>query len=161
MVERLADYANTYGPATGWPYFSLDGHHVVTAKEWDGLRYRWKHQHGLTNVWRRSPLHDAEGLKGAIRRAAPRVYKPTAKSSSHLNQKPIEFMERIVRAVTASGDVVWEPFGGLASGSMAAVALGRRAYAAEIDPGFADIARERLDPAARHADPTEEDVSVL
>jgi site-specific DNA-methyltransferase (adenine-specific) len=46
--------------------------------------------------------------------------------------------------VTEPGDVVWEPFGGLCSGSVAAVTLGRRAFAAETDPAFADLAAERL-----------------
>jgi hypothetical protein len=144
MVERLSAYANDYGTETGWPYFSLDGQHPVTAKEWDSLRHKWTHQHGLTNVWRRPALHDSERLKGTQRRAAPRVYKPTAGSSAHLNQKPLEFMERIVRAVTEPDDVVWEPFGGLASASVAAISLGRRAYVAEIDHEFAALAAWRL-----------------
>jgi site-specific DNA-methyltransferase (adenine-specific) len=72
------------------------------------------------------------------------VHNPTAASSAHLNQKPLEFMERLIMAVTEPGDVVWEPFGGLCSASVAAVALGRRACAAETDPAFADLAIERL-----------------
>ncbi|TNH23958.1 site-specific DNA-methyltransferase [Micromonospora orduensis] len=160
MVERLAEYANARGANTGWPYFSLDGVTAITAKEWDSLRYRWTHQHGITNVWQRPSLHDAERLKGTLRRAAPRVYKPTAGSAAHLNQKPLEFMERIVRAVTEPGDIVWEPFGGLASGSVAAVALGRQAYVAEIDPAFAELAEERLSLALVQADPAAEDAAA-
>ena len=53
-------------------------------------------------------------------------------------------MERLIGAVTQPGDVVWEPFGGLCSASVAAVTLGRRAFAAETDPAFADLAVERL-----------------
>ena len=98
----------------------------------------------MTNVWSRRPLHDEERLKGTLRRAAPRVHNPTAASSAHLNQKPLEFMERLITAVTEPGDVVWEPFGGLCSASVAAVTLGRRAFAAETDPAFADLAAERL-----------------
>ena len=105
---------------------------------------RWRHAHGLTNVWSRRPLHDTERLKGTLRRAAPRVYNPTAASSAHLNQKPLEFMERLIAAVTEPGDVIWEPFGGLCSASFAAVTLGRRAYAAETDPAFADLAAARV-----------------
>lgn len=160
MIERLAEYANSNGDSTGWPCFSLDGEQAVSAKEWDSLRYRWNHQHGLTNVWQRGPLHDSERLKGTLRRAAPRVYKPTRASSAHLNQKPLEFMERLVKAVTAPGDVVWEPFGGLASASVAAVALGRRAFVSEIDRSFARLAKERLTLAAEQANPDEEDVNV-
>jgi site-specific DNA-methyltransferase (adenine-specific) len=53
-------------------------------------------------------------------------------------------MERLIMAVTEPGDVVWEPFGGLCSATVAAVALGRRAFPAETDPAFADLAIERL-----------------
>jgi DNA modification methylase len=52
--------------------------------------------------------------------------------------------------VTEPGDVIWEPFGGLCSASLAAVTLGRRAFGAEIDPAFADLA------AAREAGPRPE-----
>ena len=152
MVERLAAYANDHGAESGWPYFSLDGKTPVTAKAWDSLRYRWNHAHGLTNVWSRPPLHDSERLKGTMRRAAPRVYKPTQASAAHLNQKPLEFMERLIYAATMPSDVVWEPFGGLASASVAAVALGRRPYAAEIDGHFARLAEERLRLAVRERD---------
>jgi site-specific DNA-methyltransferase (adenine-specific) len=152
MIERLAAYANDHGAASGWPYFSLDGEKPVTAKAWDSLRYRWNHAHGLTNVWRRQPLHDSERLKGSMRRAAPRVYRPTATSAAHLNQKPLEFMERVIYAVTEPDDVVWEPFGGLASASVAAVALGRRPCVAEIDGNFARLAEERLRLAAAERD---------
>jgi len=152
MLERLAVYASEHGLETAWPYFSLDGQTQVTAKAWDSLRYGWNHVHGLTNVWSRPPLHDAERLKGTMRRAAPRVYKPSRASSAHLNQKPLEFMERIIYAVTEPDDVVWEPFGGLASASVAAVALGRKPYVAEIDGQFAELARERLRLAVRERD---------
>jgi hypothetical protein len=144
MTERLAAYANAHGLPSSWPYYSLDGERPVTAAEWDALRYNWRHAHGVTNVWSRRPLHDDERLKGTGRRAAPRVYNPTAASSAHLNQKPLEFMERLITAVTEPGDVVWEPFGGLCSASVAAVTLGRRAFAAETDLEFADLATERL-----------------
>ena len=116
----------------------------MTAKEWDRLRAIWNHENGITNVWTRPPLHDSERLRGTMERSAPRVYRPTAKSTAHLNQKPLEFMERQVLACTRPGDVVWEPFGGLASASVAAVGLGRKACVAEVDSSFQGLAKERL-----------------
>jgi DNA methylase len=160
MLERLAAYANDHGVPSGWPYFSLDGENPVTAKAWDSLRYRWNHAHGLTNVWSRPPLHDGERLKGNMRRAAPRVYNVTAASAAHLNQKPLEFMERLIYAVTDPDDVVWEPFGGLASASVASVALGRRPCVAELDDNFARLAEERLRLAAAERDITAEHEAV-
>jgi site-specific DNA-methyltransferase (adenine-specific) len=63
-------------------------------------------------------------------------------------------MERLIAAVTEPGDVIWEPFGGLCSASLAAVTLGRRAFAAETDPAFADLAaaREAASPRPEVAD---------
>ena len=117
MIERLASYANEHGAKSGWPYYSLDGRVPVTAKEWDALRHKWRHVHGVTNVWQLAPLHGVERIKGTMKRAAPRVYNPSSLSAAHLNQKPLQFMRRILTAVTGRGDVVWEPFGGLASAS--------------------------------------------
>ncbi|HTU04127.1 MAG TPA: DNA methyltransferase [Trebonia sp.] len=152
MIERLAAYASAHGAASGWPYYSLDGSQPVTAKEWDALRYTWRHAHALTNVWRLAPLHGVERIKGTLRRAAPRVYNPSSLSAAHLNQKPLEFMRRIVSAVTEPGEVVWEPFGGLASAAVAAVEAGRVACVAEVDHDFAEIAAQRLADAAAGRD---------
>jgi site-specific DNA-methyltransferase (adenine-specific) len=149
MLERLAAYATEHGTAAAWPYYSLNGRSPVAAEEWDALRHTWQHAHGLTNVWRLAPLHGMERVKGTMRRAAPRVYSPSSLSAAHLNQKPLEFMHRILRAVTNEGDVIWEPFGGLASGAVAAIQARRFPCVAENDPVFADIAAQRLADTAR------------
>jgi hypothetical protein len=150
MMERLVAYANERGAPTDRPYYSIDGVRPVTAEEWASMRYRWSHRHGVTNVWSHPPLHGTERFKGTGLRAAPRVYNPSAASAAHLNQKPLEFMRRIVEACTEPGDVVWEPFGGLCSAAVAAVELGRAAYAAEHVEHFANLAEQRLEegPAA-------------
>jgi DNA modification methylase len=62
-------------------------------------------------------------------------------------------MRRIVGAVTDPGDTVWEPFGGLASASVAAVDMGRLACVAELDHDFAEIASQRLEDALAGRDP--------
>lgn len=148
-VERMADYCMKYGRHTDYPYFSVDGKSSVTANSWDHLRAVWNHKNGITNVWNRPPLSDSERLKGTMERSAPRTYKPTKLSAAHLNQKPLDLMVTQVEATTNSGDVVWEPFGGLASASVASVLLGRHAYAAEIDNTFFDLAKFRLEEASK------------
>jgi DNA methylase len=160
MMERLAAYANEQGAVSGWPYYSLDGQSPVTAKEWDALRHKWRHAHGITNVWQLAPLHGVERIKGTMRRAAPRVHNPSSLSAAHLNQKPLEFMRRILNASTDEGDVIWEPFGGLASASVAAVEMGRFPCVAEIDHDFAEIAAQRLDDALAGRDPEADDTTA-
>lgn len=148
MMEKLVEYANEHGQRDGWPYYSLDGRQPVTAKEWARLRYKWNHTHGVTNVWQHPALHSQERLRGGGRRSAPRVYNPSARSTTHLNQKPLALMQRALHAVVEPGDVVWEPFGGLATASVAALRLGCDAYVAECDGEFAKLAYQRLKQAA-------------
>lgn len=144
-IEQLAAYATEHGPDTKRPYFSIDGVNPPTAKDWDALRYAWEHQHGLTNVWSLPSLRGAERIKGKAGNA-----------TTHLNQKPLALMRRILTAATQPGDVVWEPFGGLCSGTLAAFEMGRSAYAAEVIPAFREVALERLAALTR----VDEDIEV-
>lgn len=137
MMEKLAAYATERGAKTARPYFSIDGVTPLTAKAWDALRYPWTHEHGVTNVWTLPSLRGNE-----------RVRVAGTNATAHLNQKPLALMRRILESATVPGDVVWEPFGGLCSASVAAVALGRHAYAAEMNKKFHSIARQRLIEAA-------------
>lgn len=148
-MTRLVAYANEHGRADGRPYFSIDGQRPVTGEEWSRLRDTWTHQHGLTNVWAHPPLNGVERFRGSGKRSAPRVHNPGRNATLHLNQKPLEFMRRIVTACTQPGDVVWEPFGGLCSAAVAAVELGRDAYAAELVGDFREQASLRLLEARR------------
>lgn len=123
--EMMAAYANERGWPGGRPYFSLDGKRPATGAEWARMRSKFTCPHGVTNVWPREPLRNGERVKMA---AGGRAV--------HLNQKPLDLMERIIAASSDEGDVIWEPFGGLFSGALAARRLGRRAFAAEIDATY-------------------------
>ena len=149
-VQKMAEYCMEYGTKSDCPYFSLDGKNCVTAAEWDRLRAVWNHRNGITNVWSRPPLADAERLKGTMERSAPRTHNPTKLSAAHLNQKPLDLMLKQIIATTNKADVVWEPFGGLASGSVAAVLSGRNSYSAEIDDTFYELALARLNEATEY-----------
>jgi site-specific DNA-methyltransferase (adenine-specific) len=152
MMERLVAYANKHGLPSGRPYFSLDGKRPVTREEWAALRHPWTHQHGLTNVWNHPPLNGKERFRGSGLRAAPRVYRPGKNATNHLNQKPLKFMREILTACTSDGDVVWEPFGGLCSASVAAVELRREPFTAEIDSLHTRTAQARLQQALQDRD---------
>ena len=144
QMMQIVEYANRYGNPQNAPFYSLDGIHPVSAEQWASFRSPWNHEHGVTNVWERPSLRGSERYKGNMQRSAPRKHKPSAMSASHLNQKPLDLMQRIISASTKPGDVVWEPFGGLCSATLAASHLGRRAYAAEINDTFFEIASHRL-----------------
>ncbi|GAB6041110.1 DNA methyltransferase [Endothiovibrio diazotrophicus] len=131
-MEILANYANKYGQSTNKPYFSLDDTSPLTAIKWSRMRAKWNHTHGITNVWQEPAVRGKE-----------RIIKKGMKSL-HANQKPLTLMDRIISASTDPGDIVWEPFGGLCSASVASLKLGRACYASEVIPEYFDAASERI-----------------
>ncbi len=124
MFERLQRYANQHGNPDGRPYFAVDGKTPTSGAQWELMRSKFRCPHGYTNVWDRPPVNGHERLKTAAGKAV------------HLNQKPLDLMQLIIEASSDSGDVVWEPFGGLFSASLAARRAGRRAFACELDATY-------------------------
>lgn len=124
MFEKLVIYANEYGRLDGKPYFSANGKQPLTGKEWGQMRSKFNCPYGFTNVWERSALRNDERIKSSDGKAI------------HLNQKPLDLMKLIIEASSDEQDVVWEPFGGLFSGSLAANILNRKAFACEIDETY-------------------------
>ena len=129
--EGLSRYANAYGAESGKPYFSLDGKNLITKEEWAKMRSKFNCPFGVTNVWNEPPLNGKERIKNGSK-------------ALHLNQKPLKLMELIIEISSDSGDLVWEPFGGLCSATLAAYKLKRRGVAAEIDAHIFNKAVSRL-----------------
>jgi site-specific DNA-methyltransferase (adenine-specific) len=139
MFDALQKYANAHGDASGRPYFSIDGKRAGTAIEWAAMRSKFSCPHGVTNVWDRPALRGGERFK----------LNGDSGKAIHLNQKPLDLMSMIIRASSEEGDVVWEPFGGLFSGCLAARNAGRRAFGAEIDPTYFHYGVRRLTEESR------------
>ena len=131
-IVRMAEYCNKHGKPTDRPYFSLDGHGLVTEAAWGEMRAKWNHAHGITNVWQETAVHGSERIRAGV-------------GYLHANQKPLSLMRRQIVACTDPGDVVWEPFGGLCSASVSALHTGRRSFAAEFNSDYFHVAAFRLE----------------
>lgn len=129
--EKIAKYANEHGKPDGRPYYSINGKQPLSSSEWERMRAKFKCPLGVTNVWDEPALRSDERIKEGSK-------------AVHYNQKPLRLMRRLIELSTDAGDVVWEPFGGLFSGSFAAGELGRRAFAAEINPQVYQVGATRL-----------------
>jgi site-specific DNA-methyltransferase (adenine-specific) len=128
---KLIDYANCHGYKEGAPYFSVDGILPLSPDQIVRLRAKFNFEYGVTNVWHHPPLRNSERLKNK-------------KAMTHPNQKPLELMSRIITASTEDGDLVWEPFAGMATASVAAQLLNRRFLACEVNEDYYLHAVERL-----------------
>ena len=75
----------------------------MTASQWARMRAKFKCAVGVTNVWREPQVAGAERIQG-VRTGMKYKFR-----SLHGSQKPLKFIDRIVRASTDPGDAVWEP----------------------------------------------------
>lgn len=62
----------------------------------------------------------------------------------HPAEKPLVMLEHIIEATTFPGDIVLDCFAGSGSTAVAALRLGRRAVAIEIEPKWVDFMASRL-----------------
>lgn len=131
VFQKLVDFANENGNSDNRPFFSLDGINTLNGSQWEQLRGKFYCPAGVTNVWNIPALRNQERLK-------------VDNKAVHPNQKPLSLAKLIIECSTDNDDVIWEPFGGLCSFSVAAVQLNRNSYAAEINQNIYNIARQRL-----------------
>lgn len=111
-------------------------------------RYHWKHEpiwyavkkgakdHWIgnrkqTTVWDIAPPNHLMGSS-------------TDDKTAHPTQKPIELAQRAITNHVNAGELVIDPFLGSGTTIVAAEALGRRCYGAELDPKYVAIILERL-----------------
>jgi hypothetical protein len=134
MFERMSLYANEFGNPEGKPYFSIDGINPGTKSEWEKMRTKFFCPHGFTNIWDRNSLRGKERIK----------VPSSSNKSAHLNQKPLDLMKLIIESSSSESDVIWEPFGGLFSGSLASFLCNRRSFGGEIDPTYYQLGVNRF-----------------
>ena len=70
-----------------------------------------------------------------------------SKNVNHPTEKPLKLMEILVELVTVKGSIVLDPFMGSGSTIVAALNTNRRAIGIEMDEGYFNIAKERIEKA--------------
>jgi len=69
---------------------------------------------------------------------------PIVCGGPHPTTKPLPLMEHLLQDFTSEGDTILDPFCGSGTTCVAAKRLGRHFIGIEIDPGYAQTARNRL-----------------
>lgn len=117
----------------------------LTKHQWERMRAKRNHAHGVTSVW------NAPAVRGTKR------VKSTGLKALHMNQKPLRLIARTIAASSDPGDVAWEPFGGPCSAAVHSLRSGRHCYTSEVIPDFYAAAVRRLNEKSeidntRHAE---------
>ena len=137
-------------------------HTLAPSIESVGLRYQdlvvWDKGHfGLGRGFRRQHelvMHFTYGSPEYYDKSVGNVIQARrigADERQHQTQKPVALMESLARVVCPPGGVVLDPFMGSGSAGVACLNTGRRFIGIEKDPGYFDIARQRLEAASAQA----------
>jgi len=86
-------------------------------------------------------------LRGKREMNAWTISRP--ESNGHPTPKPVELVRRCIQASSGPGDLVLDPFLGSGTTAVACVLTGRRCIGVELDPGYFDLACERVERAYR------------
>lgn len=139
-LEQIGNYASEAGRA--W----------VRAGVWD-------RRSGAAFARADRPFQGAEGI-AIMSSARTKVFPAGAKRAVwtstierddrvHPTQKPIELMLEIVSDFTRPGDLVIDTHCGSGTTGVACVRLGRRFIGCEVNPAYANVARDRLESETR------------
>ena len=92
--------------------------------------------------------------------AIPNVVGNHVEKTSHPCQFPVALVERLVKALTNKGDLVFDPFMGSGSAGVAALINQRRFLGAEIHKPYVKEAKKRLQLALKDKVPIRQDKEV-
>jgi site-specific DNA-methyltransferase (adenine-specific) len=89
-------------------------------------------------------IHAVKGSPKLYYRAADILRHPRTDSSRHPTEKPVPLLQELIEATTVEGQLVVDPFGGVASTAVAAKASGRRWWSVELEEKYYTAGEERL-----------------
>jgi DNA modification methylase len=111
----------------------------------------WRKQNVTPNRWY---MKNGEFILFVRKGPARAIYTPGEKmitdatnptgNKRHETEKPVDLMERYIRASTKPGEIVLDPFMGCGTTGVAAIRAGRRFLGFELDPKHFETARGRL-----------------
>jgi DNA modification methylase len=87
--------------------------------------------------------HDGTRWYGDHSQSSVLEYPKPAASRDHPTQKPVGLVAQCLMNSTQVGDRVYDPFAGSGTTVIAAEGMGRRAYALELEPRYAQVVIER------------------
>jgi adenine-specific DNA-methyltransferase len=116
-------------------HFNLDA--VRVAQKYPGKRYYKGPKKG---EWSGNPL----GKNPSDVWEIPNVKSGHVEKAAHPCQFPVALVQRLLRALTRSGELVVDPFVGSGSSAVAAVVEGRRFAGCDTSTDYIEIAKKRL-----------------
>lgn len=89
-------------------------------------------------------IHAVKGSPVLFERTPDLLLADRVPADRHPTEKPVDLLARLIEAATVAGELVIDPFGGVASTAAAAEGAGRLYWSCEQDEGYHRSGEERL-----------------
>jgi len=146
------------GPDPQFARWSLWMDEVLTFKQmivWDkgpmGMGWHYRRSYETVLVAHKGAkcnwYDDSKRVENIIRPGYNGIKKIIPSAEQHPTQKPVELAEHFIRLHSQIGDTILDPFMGSGTTGVACVQTGRNFIGIEIDPGYFEIAKRRIEEA--------------
>lgn len=92
-------------------------------------------------------IHAVKGSPKLYEREADVLMFDRCNSDRHPTEKPVALLSRLIEVTTTPGQLVVDPFGGVASTLVAAKEMGRKYWGCEVDDVYFAAGKERIEGA--------------
>jgi len=92
-------------------------------------------------------IHAVKGSPTLFSREPDVLHADRISTDRHPTEKPTDLLERLIQCTTTKGELVADPFGGVASTLVAALRADRDVWGAELDDNYHAIGQQRLSNA--------------
>ncbi len=89
-------------------------------------------------------LHAVKGSPVLLHRAPDVLEAARVQAERHPTEKPVDLLQALITATTAEGELVADPFGGVASTLVAARSANRKFWGCEVKEEYFNLGKERL-----------------
>lgn len=91
-----------------------------------------------------SAIHARKGKAKLLKRIDDVLSVPRRSSTLHPTEKPVDLLCQLIDATSVTGELVVDPFGGVASTLVAAKQMGRKYWGCEVDENYFKAGGERI-----------------
>jgi DNA modification methylase len=98
-----------------------------------------------TSKFRHAGQTGKSGLPNRVRKSSVLTFtRPTGRNVRHPTEKPVPLLRELIESSSKQSEIILDPFAGVGSTAVAATLLNRRAISIELNPEYAEIARQRI-----------------
>ncbi|CAN1544108.1 COG0863 DNA modification methylase [Methylophilaceae bacterium] len=144
IINDIAWFKPNAAPNLACRQFAASHETLLWAKKHPKAKHEFNYQLMKTGDWGKDSIKNPNKQMRSVW-VIPTTPKREKKFGKHPTQKPLALLERIILASSQAEGIILDPFCGSGTTGVAAVKHGRKFIGIELDIGYFEIAKLRID----------------